>query len=552
MNEQVKAFKKIQRLPWRFAPIMVMTYFSINVLNLALPITMKKIYGDVILSGSKATLSFILLFAMIALFLESLMRYIKETSLKWIGSRYEYRMTNLLLERLLSGYQEQKVTYITNLEKFNTIKTIAAYQSTAFYQLFIDVPFAFLFLYLIFLYGQMLVMIPVAVSAMYLFLILLVSNRYFKNRLSYDMIHEDHLAQMIETLENIHFVKGTGTETSQIIKFKKLMDQVSIHEYEGNRNDMLPDLLGTRLSQISMFLILLYGGYLLSLNQLSFGQITACVLLSNRAISPITSLMRYYRQSKDIKLIHRRLSEIASIEDQYDGSVPPFPDDIYGVIEVRDLPLKNEMEMDQYLMTRTFQAGSIIGIDPRDISGYKRLFEWIMGTERIRGQQIFIDNLDISEWNMNHLKGKIECLKDQVPLLKGSVLDNLTFFDETKISSAIEAAKLTGLDELINSMPEGYETVLDAYMASYLSSAFLQRLSLARAFLERPRILMIDRIDESMDDETLDIFKWLLTKLKGEVTIFLVTWNASLLALADERLQSDLATYVMRGGLTCE
>ena len=70
---------------------------------------------------------------------------------------------------------------------------------------------------------------------------------------------------------------------------------------------------------------------------------------------------------------------------------------------------------------------------------------------------------------------------------------------------------------MVNQMPEGFETSLEIEATNYLTSTFMQRLNLTRALLVRPRVLLLDRIDESMDNETLGIFISLLEKLKGKI-----------------------------------
>ena len=127
-------------------------------------------------------------------------------------------------------------------------------------------------------------------------------------------------------------------------------------------------------------------------------------------------------------------------------------------------------------------------------------------------------------------------MTDTVNLFKGSVLQNITYFNPSKVSEAYEAATLTGLDEMVAQLVEGFETPLDSQSVNSLSSAFLQRLNITRVLLERPRILLIDCIDGSMDIETHRLFVWLLTKFKGKMTILIATENEAIKALSNGAL----------------
>jgi ATP-binding cassette subfamily C protein LapB len=307
----------------------------------------------------------------------------------------------------------------------------------------------------------------------------------------------------------------------------------------SNKNKIVTDTIASKLSRLTLFMILIAGGYLITKDAITFGQITACAMLGGRAISPVLGLMRVYQQTKDIKILRKRIDEIAYSENQYSDDIPNFPDDIYGAIEFIDLSYKDVQNNIKETITIDISAGDFVVINPTTFPSYRRIIQKINGFEPIEDGKILIDSLDISEWNMLSLKGKIECLTENVSLFKGNVLENITYFNTAENQNAFEAASLTGLDLLVSKMPEGFATELDSHMLNYLSAAFLQRLNLSRSLLERPRILIIDRIDEGMDRDTLKFFLWLLNKLKGKSTIIIASWNKDILDMGDYELMPE-------------
>jgi ATP-binding cassette subfamily C protein LapB len=297
---------------------------------------------------------------------------------------------------------------------------------------------------------------------------------------------------------------------------------------------MIPETTAQYFSQLTLFSILIGGGYLMIQGGISFGEITACALLGGRAVSPVISLMGQYLQQKDVRLIKNRLDEIAYRQDQYGKDVPEFPEDIDGNIEIINVVYKNMMNKKLESINCKLNSGSFNYIVPAEFMPYRRIFHKIIGKEKVEGGKILIDNLDINEWNMNSMKGKIEYLSDNVSIFKGSIMDNITYFNPSKSQYTYEAAALTGLDEMVAEMTEGFETMLDSQSVNYLSSAFLQRLNLTRVLLIRPRILIIDRIDECMDYDTLKVFLWLLKKVKGKMTILIASDNSSIKSMAEK------------------
>jgi ATP-binding cassette subfamily C protein LapB len=268
---------------------------------------------------------------------------------------------------------------------------------------------------------------------------------------------------------------------------------------------------------------------------ITFGEITFCALIGGRAFSPIQNLVRFFMKRSDIKLLRYRIDGIAYRQDQYNIDVPMFPDDIEGTIEFLNISIKNQMNH-QCNFNFKINAKSFICINLSIEVPYKNIFKQIIRQEDIDSGKILIDSLDITKWNMDSLKGKIEYVSDEVNLFKGSIIDNITYFNSAKNRDVYDAAALTGFDKLVSQMAEGFETLLEIQSKNYLSAAFMQRLNLTRALLNRPRILLIDRIDESMDFETLENFLWLLKKFKGKITIIIATDNEKIKAMADSVL----------------
>jgi len=538
LNKSKKTYEKINRIPSKYIPVIAIASLSINLLSLALPLAMKKIYGSVIFNKSVDTLRYILIGVLIALTLEAVMRKVKESSCKWIGAKYEFQLQKFLMQKELNTFRDatQKSNYIANMETFKSISRLTEFHSTANYQLFIDVPFAFIFLSLIYYYGGQLVMIPILISVVYVLIVLVVSKLYFRHQSAYMENNDLLLVQLTEALEKIHFIKAAGIEESQINIYKKLLEDVSRTEYTSNRFQVIPRILGSNISQLTLFMLLIAGGYLVTVGDMTFGQITACSMLGGRAVAPIIGLMNYYQQTMEIKLLKKRIDAIANEKEQYKESVPSFPQNIQGAIELIKVGYKNIHTNSEESINRIITAKDFVSIDPKEFPSYRRIINKIIGRELVYSGKVLIDNLDITEWNMHSLKGKIEYLSEDVRIYKGSIMENLTFFDTSKIQKAYDAAALTGLDELVTKLPEGFSTEIDNSVNNYLTVSFLQRLNLSRALLERPRIIIFDRIDESMDDETLKMFIWLLEKLKGNSTIILASNNQNLLSLGESQL----------------
>jgi ATP-binding cassette, subfamily C, bacterial LapB len=94
---------------------------------------------------------------------------------------------------------------------------------------------------------------------------------------------------------------------------------------------------------------------------------------------------------------------------------------------------------------------------------------------------------------------------------------------------------LLSIDEDVARLPLGYQTQVN-HQSTFLSSGLIQRIALARALMIRPKIILLDRVDDLMDSASIEVFHRLLLRLKATCTVLMVTNSRLLLDLADRRL----------------
>ncbi len=118
-------------------------------------------------------------------------------------------------------------------------------------------------------------------------------------------------------------------------------------------------------------------------------------------------------------------------------------------------------------------------------------------------------------------------------IFRGTILDNITLFDEIPTQAALEAAKFIGLEDEVMRMPLGYDTPLKNAMGRDLPIPTAQRVSLARALAMHPSVLLLDEANASLDFSGEQRFREALENLRGKTTIIMATHRPSLLKLAD-------------------
>ncbi|HEU0117419.1 MAG TPA: ATP-binding cassette domain-containing protein, partial [Alphaproteobacteria bacterium] len=118
-------------------------------------------------------------------------------------------------------------------------------------------------------------------------------------------------------------------------------------------------------------------------------------------------------------------------------------------------------------------------------------------------------------------------------ILRGSIMDNLTGFNPQLRANARAVAEQLGVEEAVALLPAGYDTPLDGHMTDVISPGLKQRISVARALLHKPRLILFDNADHGMDHESyVGIFE-IMARLKGKATVVMVSEDRNIISLAN-------------------
>jgi ATP-binding cassette subfamily B protein len=182
------------------------------------------------------------------------------------------------------------------------------------------------------------------------------------------------------------------------------------------------------------------------------------------------------------------------------------------------------------------KEGSVIGIVGRSGSGKTTITKVIHGLYKIQEGIVRFDGYDAREIDLSHLRRQVGVVLQENFLFHGTVRENIAAtMPEASFEEIVEAARAAGADEFIERMPQGYDTMLEEN-ASNLSGGQKQRLSIARALLAKPRILVLDEAASALDPESEAIFINNLSRIAVGRTVIMVSHRLSTLVNADSIL----------------
>jgi ATP-binding cassette subfamily B protein len=180
-------------------------------------------------------------------------------------------------------------------------------------------------------------------------------------------------------------------------------------------------------------------------------------------------------------------------------------------------------------------------------AGKTTLVNLVMRFYEIDGGRITIDDVDIRDLTREQLRSRTGMVLQDTWLFNGTILENIRYgrLDATD-AEVVAAAKATHVDDFVRHLPEGYETVLDSD-ASNVSAGEKQLLTIARAFLARPSLLILDEATSSVDTRTEQLVQNAMNTLRTGRTSFVIAHRLSTIRDADLILVMEQGDIVEQG-----
>jgi ATP-binding cassette subfamily B protein len=184
----------------------------------------------------------------------------------------------------------------------------------------------------------------------------------------------------------------------------------------------------------------------------------------------------------------------------------------------------------------TVSPGQTVAIVGQTASGKSSIAKLINRTYDVQGGSVLVDDVDVRDWQLASLRQQISTIEQDIFLFSRSVSQNIAFGCPGATQEMIEdAAKAAQAHDFIMTFRDGYETILGERGVT-LSGGQRQRLALARAFLTRPRILILDDSTSAVDSATEDKIQKAIARAAANQTTIIITHRLSQIRWADQVL----------------
>jgi ATP-binding cassette subfamily B multidrug efflux pump len=303
------------------------------------------------------------------------------------------------------------------------------------------------------------------------------------------------------------------------------------------------------LGNINYVAIAVIGGLRVSSGALSLGDVQAFIQYSRQFTQPMTQLASMANVLQSGVASAERVFEFLDADEQgEDPSDPIVEIDPQGRVEFEHVAFsydpKNPLITDLSFVAEPGQTVAIVG--PTG-AGKTTLVNLIMRFYELGGGRITLDGNDIAKMRRHDLRANVGMVLQDTWLFSGTIRDNIVYgnLDCTE-EQFTEAVRATYVDRFVHSLPDGYDTLIDDEGGT-VSAGEKQLLTIARAFLADPAILILDEATSSVDTRTEVLIQKAMAALRSQRTSFVIAHRLSTIRDADLILVMSLGSIVEQG-----
>lgn len=535
---------------WMYVQVILAAALT-NILGLVTSLFTMVVYDRILPNNAIESLVALTIGVGIALVFDFVVKSLRSSFIDRAGERADKAMGRKIFDQLLDMQMQAKKgstgAMASTLREFETLRE---FFTSATLVAVVDLPFIFLFLWVISMIGGPLVLVPaIAVPVV---LILGIGVQPLLARLADQNFSDGQNKQsvLVETVTGLETIKAIGAGRIMRARWEEAISKQSEHGMKTRAISQFAMNATASTQQAAQILIVFYGVFLIAEGTISMGALIAASLLTGRALGPLAQLAQTLVRLNSARTSFRSLDQLMEADNEHPAdrkwlSRPKLD----GQIRFENVAFAYPDQQVDALkdVSFTIEPGEKVAILGRIGSGKSTVARLILGLYTPKSGVVLVDGTDIRQIDPGDLRRNIGSVLQDIWLFSGTVRDNIAVGAmRPRDEDILEVARTAGVDEFVRKHPQGYDMML-AERGDGLSGGQKQAITLARALLGAPPILLMDEPTSSMDVQSEQA---VIAKLKTDLadrTVIIVTHRTSLLELVDRVIVIDDGRVVADG-----
>lgn len=510
-----------------------------NVLALALPLALLQVYDRIVPNQAQGTAAVIFTAVLIALLADGFLRYVRFRSLARIGARFEFARLKELVDRVF-GARLAELRDVGTGRLRTAVSALS--QSRELYTgqgllPFFDAPFGAVFLVLVWYIGGNLVLVPIAILA-FLGIAALWSGRKHRRSLTAVAAAEQERASLIsETFAGLESLKTLGLGGPLFGRFVGAEQRRALASQRSERQGGLFTDLSQIGSQAATLAIALAGSLIVLSGEMTTGGLAACSILGGRGIGALLGMLGAISRRQAALAAEEQVARILALTPRAEDATAGVPAGSGPLgLRLREATANRPGAGITHL-SGEIRPGSIVAVALDRRADAELLLQCATGLE-----QIDAGDLEMLPGDGAERHGPLSAHAAFVParpaLFAGTILDNLSLFDERLRPRARALADEIGLTAIADRLPRGLLTEVGYEALPNLAAGTVKRIGIVRALVRKPGLLALQSPGRWLDADGVARLCALLEVRRGTMTVLLATGDQKLIDLADSEIRA--------------
>ena len=531
---------------------LIVAGIAANILSLALPIATLQIYDRVLPNQAENTMYVLLAGVALIIVLETVLRISNNFLISYSGSVFVHRTTCSAIRHILNTDAKVDSAKLTGtfLNKINSIRSLKDFNNGYSISMVVDLFFVPAYIALIAYIAGPLVGIPISILILFA-LVVASSGQKLGQALEYRNKADDtRYDYLLGTLNSSHAIKAFALEKILLRRYESLQSLSCLANSRVASIVTLTFNFGAVFAHVMTASLIGLGSMLVVAGDLSMGALIAVTLLSGRIMQPVQRGLSLWARHQEYRTSKEKVDELFDLPLAHVDNTATDPERL-GHLRLDGVsfshgdgpPLLNDISLEVKL-------GQSILIDGQVGAGKSTLLKLIAGGLQPSDGAVFIDGVASTHYAPGMLMNHIGFLSPEGVIFRGTIRDNITRFGQIPIAQAQSVAAMIGLTEEVAKLPAGFDTRLDASGTDSIPPGVKQRIALTRALASKPRVIVFDNADRSLDvDGYQKLFKF-LGRLRSRVAMVIVSDDRNIAGLADRHLMLQNGRLVEVGEAT--